>query len=454
LILDVGTSRTKGRIFNSGGVQLAAAEIANKPMISRDGFLEFDSDRWWKDCCSITRLLLKSVKSKSIEAVGVTGQMTSPVWLDHMGKPLGYAISFLDRRVDDFLPLAAKQAPDMDYSASKLFPMLLWMRKAKPERVKKIRSVLDVKEFIGYQLTGEISHEPEWETPREVLGLSDAFEVPTGWFGKMHPEVGVLGHVSVSAAKTRLKPGTPVMIGPGDGICSIVGLGLLEPGIAADIAGTNEVIATVSNQKDGVFAVRHCVPGLWINYKQRDALGLAYSWFATLIGKSYSELDAIAKKSALSAELGFIPNTRTEGGIFYGIRQGHRLGNLARAVLEGICFEVRGLLDQHDLEGPAIREVRLGGGASNSRFWTQLRANVSGRKFLFPKVAEATSLGMAVITNVALREYDDFEAATHEMVSFVDTLEPDVSQREAYSSAYAIYRRMCSRLLGQQTKNG
>ena len=67
------------------------------------------------------------------------------------------------------------------------------------------------------------------------------------------------------------------------------------------------------------------------------------------------------------------PNT---AGAFIGLRIGHTRANLARAVLEGISFDLKMVLNLFEKMVPEFTELRLTGGGSKGALWRQILANI------------------------------------------------------------------------------
>ena len=103
-------------------------------------------------------------------------------------------------------------------------------------------------------------------------------------------------------------------------------------------------------------------------------------------------------------------------GAFLGIRESHTGGDFVRAILERICYEVRGRIDEFErLFGAAVQRVVAVGGAARSPFWSQLRADITGRTVEVLDTEEAASLGGAMLAGIAAGIYPDHEAAVRQV---------------------------------------
>jgi xylulokinase len=114
----------------------------------------------------------------------------------------------------------------------------------------------------------------------------------------------------------------------------------------------------------------------------------------------------------------------------------HMLRHFARAVLEGVAFSVRRVLDQVEQAGVTINEVRVSGGGAKSDFWTQIRADVTGKRMVKLKELESGCLGAAMLAGVGTRVYADVVEATREAVKTSKVFVPDDARHELYTKRY------------------
>jgi sugar (pentulose or hexulose) kinase len=86
------------------------------------------------------------------------------------------------------------------------------------------------------------------------------------------------------------------------------------------------------------------------------------------------------------------------------------------------------------------------GGATNSRQWTQMHADVTGVPIALTEVGDAPVLGCAILAATGAGIYPDVKQAAEAMVHETEVLEPDQARHEEYRfyvDAYAeTYPRM------------
>ena len=78
-------------------------------------------------------------------------------------------------------------------------------------------------------------------------------------------------------------------------------------------------------------------------------------------------------------------DTRSRGAIL-GLNLTTRKADVAKALLEGLTFDLRVNLDLLRDAGIHLSEIHAVGGGAKSRLWLQLKADICGIPLLVPKV--------------------------------------------------------------------
>jgi xylulokinase len=174
----------------------------------------------------------------------------------------------------------------------------------------------------------------------------------------------------------------------------------------------------------------------------------------------FAELDAEAERSAVGANgVRFHPHLagatsphwqESGRGPFTGLCLATTRGDLVRAVLEGVAFELKlNLSVLAELAGEP-REVILFGGGARSRFWPQLLADVLGRPLAVAVLADAAALGAAMLAAVAVGMHSTLAEAQRAMAASPQWLEPDRQAASAYQDVYAEYLKAQGALLAER----
>ncbi len=124
---------------------------------------------------------------------------------------------------------------------------------------------------------------------------------------------------------------------------------------------------------------------------------------------------------------------------FIGIAQNHDRAAFARAVLEGVAFEVRDNLEVLTEHGMRPNVIRASGGATRSPLWTQIQADVYGIPVQLLEETEAGALGAAMLGGVGAGVFSSVAEAESAMVRIASTVEPDPGRHKDYGEAHAAY---------------
>ena len=88
-------------------------------------------------------------------------------------------------------------------------------------------------------------------------------------------------------------------------------------------------------------------------------------------------------------------------GAYLGLRRRHGRAHLMRAALEGVCMQIRLIVDRLEEVHP-VREVRATGGVFRSSLWQQTMAGMLARPIHIVGDAEGSALGAAALGLFAL----------------------------------------------------
>jgi len=89
-------------------------------------------------------------------------------------------------------------------------------------------------------------------------------------------------------------------------------------------------------------------------------------------------------------------------GAIVGLTRGSTRAHIARAVLEGIAYQVSDLIDTMELDtGRPISELRVDGGASVSNIMMQFQSDLIAKPIDRPRIVETTALGAAFLAGLS-----------------------------------------------------
>lgn len=305
-----------------------------------------------------------------------------------------------------------------------------------------------------------------WSTA--ALGLCG---VPAGHLPDILPTTATLALSAATAGQVGLPAGTPVVVGAGDGPLGNLGTGALGPRVAGLSLGTSGAvrIAVDEPKVDGAGAL-FCyalTESTWVvggatsnggGVLRWAGRGLAPDVLATAgdEGPDAALLRLAAGVPAGSEGLVMLPYLvaeraplweRTTPGAYLGLRRRHTRAHLVRAALEGVCMQMRGIVDRlHQIE--PVDSVRATGGVFRSPLWGEVMAAVIGRPLLLAGDAEGTARGAAALGLFALGQAPSLVAAAAALGSGGTTaVEPDPRLVTAYDGLRASVPKLVAALV-------
>jgi len=486
---DLGTTGNKANLFDERGQPVASAFAGYETAYPRPGWAEQDGTDWWQAVRDSTRELLSAstVAPGDIAVVSFSGMMNGALTVDAMGVPLCPAIIWADQRATaEAQFLADRCGFEQVYcrtghraSASYTAAKVLWIQRHQPELYTRAHQFLQAKDYVAYKLSGVFATDysdasgtnlfdlerRDWAVDMiEAVGL-DPRKLPP-----VHSSSTVIGEVTPqAAAETGLLAGTPVVIGGGDGACATVGAGSVCPGEAYNYVGSSSWIAVTAEQplydpRMRTFTFVHLDPKLYFPTGTMQCAGGSFDWLERLLRgeacpersrrgetRLYDEMSTAAASVEPGARgLLFLPYLIGERspywnplarGAFVGLTMSHGRAEMARAVLEGVAFNLKMILDAFLEQGAAIQTMRLIGGGARSALWRQILADVYGLPILRPALlAEATSLGAAIAGGVGVGLFPDYSVA-HELVRVEEGERPNPAHSQRYAALYGFFQQ-------------
>lgn len=474
---DLGTSGNKATLFDTEGNLIKSTVFSYDLITGENNSAEQRADDWWKAVCETSKTLVSDVDKNDVIAVSFSGQMMGCLCVDKDGRPLHNALIWADMRSTEQAEFIKNNIDAKTYynitghriSASDSITKFMWIRDALPEVYRKTYKMLNAKDYIIYKLTNKFVTEPSDASSTCLLDLntltwSDEIIKVNGLDKSKLPDiyssVDVVGGVTKEAANlTGLLEGTPVVCGGGDGCCAAVGTGVVKEGIANCCLGTSSWISLASKKpvcdKDmAVFNFAHIVPGYIMPCGTMQTGGGALSWAVNnLYGglENYEKFskndiyDSVGKEVAASPigakNLLFLPyligersprwNDKAKGS-FVGLTLNHTRGDLLRAVMEGVGYNLDIILKTFKNSGNIIDELVLIGGGARNKIWQQILCDIFEVPILVPNyLEEATSMGAAITAGVGVGAFKDFDVV-NKFIKINQENKPNFETSEKY----------------------
>jgi sugar (pentulose or hexulose) kinase len=92
--------------------------------------------------------------------------------------------------------------------------------------------------------------------------------------------------------------------------------------------------------------------------------------------------------------------------------------------------------------GVQVTDMRVCGGPARSRFWNEVKADVTGFTVAVPAVLETAVLGSAILGATGVGAYDDLPAAIAAMTRIESRIEPSADLAATYDRLFEAYREL------------
>jgi xylulokinase/glycerol kinase len=481
--IDVGTTGTRTIIFNSPGEMLSSSYTEYPIITPEPTSVEQDANQWWQTVCKTSKKALKSKKipPNDIVAIAVTNQRETIVPVDKNGEPLHNALVWQDRRtVKQCNEIKNKIGAGQIFKTTGLTidpyfsaPKIMWFRDNKPKIFKKAHKFLLVHDYIVHKLTGEFQTDHSNASRTMLFDINkfkwndricEDLSIPIDKLPQLNRSGTIIGELTAQAAKeTGLVKGTTVVAGGGDQQCAALGLGVVKEGLVKATTGTGTfVVGHLEKQKLDkkmrVLCSASVLPKKWVLEASIFTTGAIYRWFRDNFAeaekfrakKEKIDVYEILNQEIAAGEPGanglfLIPHFVGAGapywnpnakGMLYGLSLGHTKRDILRAVIEGVCFEIKNSLEVFDELGLNINELRIAGGAAKAPIWNQIMSDIYGLPVVKSVYEETTALGAAILASSGSGIYSDLQKAVKNMVNITTKYKPNTKLHKFYKKQF------------------
>lgn len=496
LCLDLGSSGAKAAVLKQDGSILGMAFEEYRFSTPQPFYSEIDPTIVWeKTCHAIKNCRSQSgVDAKDIVGIGISMIGETIMALDENGDPAYPAIESMDARDSGYKEIidfwknrvgAEHIFQITSYPLSSLASAnkVLWLKENRPEIFKRIAHFVTFQDYAIYRMTGEFaidysmaSRTMLFDVKNKVWSdeLLNIVGVDRSLFSSPYPAYHVVGELTAQAAQeTDLDPGLPVILGAHDQACASLGVGIISEGTVMDGTGSVEaVIVPTSNPivDPDMLSVGHgsqcyITKDVYLGIGFHLTAGLLVRWYRDhfafeeqLIAQQrnadvYDVITEHAQKSPPGSNgVMVLPHFRGAGsgrvpplnplskGTIVGLTLANTRYDVSRAIFEGITLETRLILSSMERSGIKINQIRVTGGGAKSKFWLQLKADITGKTVVVPTVTEASLLGSALLIGLGLGIYHNLQDATEQTVSLASQYEPDKNKTRIYDRLFPIYQ--------------
>lgn len=460
LSIDQGTTGSTVLIVDVTTPQATAvigrATVDFQQHYPRTGWVEHDLEEIWSSVQKAATRALEQAKAacpgftpSAIAALGITNQReTLCIFERKTGKPLAKAMVWQDKRGTDICARLKREGLepmfkertglvlDPYFSGSKI----TWLVENDAPLTAKVRKGEAVLGTIDTYLIARLTGGAAFVTEASNASRTLAFNIAKGaWDADLIealrvPGKDALAEVKDSAGlfgKTKgagfVPDGVPITGALGDQQAALAGQACFDVGEAKCTYGTGAFfLLNLGEQRLASQAGMLTTVAWRVNGKLTYAFeGAAFIAGAAvqflrdqmqMIGAA-ADTYALASKAHAAPEVYFVPALAGLGapywdpkaqGAFLGLTRGTTKGQMVRAALEGIAFEVCDLIAamRKDYAGP-IKVLRVDGGAAANDLLMQAQADLAGIDVDRPANLETTAFGAATFAGLGVGIFKD-----------------------------------------------
>ena len=481
--IDVGTTGTKTLLFDTDGELIANAYREYPLSCPEVGYSEQQAEDWWKAIVETVREVCTGEIGKQVAAISLSLQGGTFVPVDENGKALRPAIVWNDARCsvqhEEYLKEVGPAETMYEMTGWKLGRCLLpleirWLRENEPEIFEKTAMFLSVPDYVSLKMTGRAA------VDLSDLGINEMGDIRKAAYDerllrfcgiteKQLPDIvrsgEVIGHLTEQAAEELgLSTDTVLVAGAHDQYAVALGAGAVKSGDILIGSGTCWVITAIGSEPDfasGLSQSVAAVPGLWGSLWSLSSGGVCLDWFRRNVAEGEEGIpiqyrvinhESVKRKAAENG-LFFYPFSGTFGdrksfqkGSFIGMDLSHDRFDMARAIMEGVAFQVVWMMESFKTK-PSAEGLKLAGGASKSKLWCQILADISGLPVRIPEVADLACVGAAILAGVGSGIYQNAEEGYQRLAVEEHVLQPNPEMVRVYAPLFDEYKKK-AKLLG------
>jgi len=497
---DVGSSSVKASLVDTDSGRCVATAFfpeSEAPITAvKAGWAEQEPQMWWENAKLALRKIMadSGAAAEDVKAIGISYQMHGLVCVDKDLQPLRPSIIWCDSRA---VPYGERAFRDLgaerclshllnspgNFTAAKL----AWVKENEPQVYERIYKVMLPGDYIAMRLSGVpnttvsgLSEGMFWDFKADDVArfLLDYYGIDESLLCGIVPSFGMQGEVSAeAAAELGLKAGTPITYRGGDQPNNALSLNVLNPGEIAATAGTSGVVYGVLGDvnydpKSRVNTFAH------VNHLSAKAgahspilrsprlgvllcingTGILNAWVHRNVTPDvgYAAMNDLAASVPVGSEgVSIIPfgngaervlENRETGCSIHGLNfNKHTKAHLVRAAQEGIVFSFCYGMEVMQQMGMDIRNIHAG--RANMFLSPLFRDTLAGVSGATIELYETDgSVGAAKGAGIGAGIYKTAGEAFASLEK-LKVIEPDLSRRDEYLSAYARWKETLEKTL-------
>lgn len=469
--IDIGTGSCKAVAIDSkGNVQISIQKFYNS---ANENYILQDPEIIWKAFIFCLKSICLNLKTE-IRSITLSSCMHSLILIDKDDLAISPVITWADNisegvarklRLDSLGKLLYQQTGTPIHAMSPLCK-ILWFRDNKPELFNKTYKFISIKEFIWFRLFKIFQIDYSIASATGLFNINTRKWNPLSILTCSIDESRLSKIVSTKYIRTDFKSdgelsflnNLPICIGSSDGCLANIGSKVLKPGQAAITLGTSGAVRLTSPAPFDNFTnmIFNYVldKNTFVSGGPVNNGGNVVQWLISTFMKTGNTnkrdfkllFSQIKKIPPGSGGLLFLPYLNGErapiwdenaAGAFIGIKKNHTRYHFLRAGIEGICFALISIIKILENNNKLIEEIHISGGLINNDIWTQMLADITGKKVLIFYQEDASAIGAAIFGLSASKIIKDYKKLKRKPLKIIF---PDPNNYQTYKKYYMIYK--------------
>jgi gluconokinase len=351
---------------------------------------------------------------------------------------------------------------------------LLWLKQNEPALFEQAAMFIGIKDYVFYKLFGCYLTDYSMASATGLFNLeklaydSKALQL-AGIREDQLPQLVPSTHIIEGldhkrASQLGLSTSTKFVLGAQDGVLANLGIGAVEQGVVAVTIGTSSAVRTRVNKptldQEGRLFCYALADDYWMVGGASNNGAIIAQWTADrcypgqqldtivpMLGEIKPGSNGLLFLPLLAGERAPFWDSKAKG-LLFGLTLSHTNEQIMHAALEGVLFQVAGIISLMKEAGIAVKEVRASGGFARSSLWCQMMADMLGVPILIPNDVESSSLGavqlgLYAIEGGSLNRWSQIEGVTYT---------PNPDKHHAYNKLLPFYMNLYQTLKSQMSE--
>lgn len=474
--VDIGTGSCKAVAVDTKGAVLCSAQEHYPMLKNPNNYAEQDPLAIWNAFSTVVESAVDEM-DRSPVCVSLSSVMHSLVVINKNHEPVTNLITWADNRAEE----EAVELRQADFAAAlyassgtpihSMTPLckILWLKKNSPAAFANAFKFLSIKDFIWYRLFNE------YQTEESLATGTGLFNIETRGWNRFALELAGIREDQLPALvkttytrndlqislKNQLVLENQVLfcIGATDGCLANLGSFATEESVAAVTIGTSGAVRVCSPKPvidfesmifNYVLDEKTFVCGGPVNNGGNVLQWLAKNLLDKKIENDYEEIfDLIETVPPGAGGLLFLPYLQGErapiwdersSGMYVGLKSFHTKAHMLRAAIEGMCFNLKIILENLERLTGRIDQLNASGGFTKEIYWVQMLADITGKNIVVTNREDASAIGAAMLGMQALGTEVNFELADEDDRHIT----PAAGAHSTYESLFRIFRNLYS----------